>query len=210
MNEAAFERALRELRRWGLLLVTDARLPSVAGLVAGEPIRGSWWGHAKAHRIVRVLMHLTERGDVVAVKLVSGKVTLVYRRLWPALFSIASARDTWQTKQLSRAARGLLNRLDRCGELRTDQLAPARSSKGRMAGKAARELEARLLVHAEEVHTESGAHAKRLESWTRWARRVGLAGEKLSVEQGKRKFEGLLAEWKETFKVEARLPWQAA
>jgi len=31
-----------------MLLETDARLPNVASLIAGEPISGSWWSHAFA------------------------------------------------------------------------------------------------------------------------------------------------------------------
>ena len=33
------------LAECGLLLESDAKLPSVAGLVACAPVRGSWWGH---------------------------------------------------------------------------------------------------------------------------------------------------------------------
>ena len=42
---ARFDAALRELRRWGMLLETDPVLPSVATIVAGSRIRGSWWSH---------------------------------------------------------------------------------------------------------------------------------------------------------------------
>ena len=42
----ALQRVERELERIGLLLEHDKELPSVTLLVAGEPIRGSWWGHA--------------------------------------------------------------------------------------------------------------------------------------------------------------------
>jgi hypothetical protein len=41
------------------------------------------------------------------------------------------------------------------------------------AAKAVRELEGRLLVHASEVHTESGKHAKLLRTWEAWSRDVG-------------------------------------
>ena len=48
-------RALKELKRYGLLLVTDARLPSLVALVAGAPVRGSWWSHprGKAKQVSR-------------------------------------------------------------------------------------------------------------------------------------------------------------
>ena len=55
--------------------------------------------------------------------------------------------------------------------MRTDALRREHPSSAQELGAAARELERRLLVYAEEVHTESGAHAKQLESWTHWAER---------------------------------------
>ena len=64
-------------------------IPNVAELVAGEPIRGSWWGHASSHDIFEVLNALADSPDVVRTRLVSGKVTLIHRRLWPALIRLA-------------------------------------------------------------------------------------------------------------------------
>jgi hypothetical protein len=45
----------------------------------------------------------------------------------------------------------------------------------RSIGDAVRELEARLLVHSIEIHTELGAHAKQLQTWNEWRKEVGLA-----------------------------------
>jgi len=58
---------------------------------AGEPIRGSWWGHPAGHAIFDALNSLTESPDVVRTRLVNGKVTLVHRRLWPALARLADS-----------------------------------------------------------------------------------------------------------------------
>jgi hypothetical protein len=73
------------------MLLQSARgpLPNVAELVAGEPIRGSWWGHPRSHAIFEALNALAESPDVVRTRLVKGKVTLVHRRLWPALVRVA-------------------------------------------------------------------------------------------------------------------------
>ena len=190
-ESAEFPRVWEELKRWGLLLLTDARLPSVASLVAGEPVRGSWWAHPQAHAIFRVASRLDEHPDVTVAKLVSGKVTYAHRKLWPALAALGSARESWQVQGLSRMGRALLARVLKEGQLRTDRLfrwrvpfdsaqdKPAgagregsRGGKSKAVGEAARELERRLLVHGEEFHTETGAHAKWLESWGHWARRV--------------------------------------
>jgi hypothetical protein len=64
-------------------------VPNLAEHVAGEPIRGSWWGHASGREIFAVLNRLRASGDVVATRLVEGKVTLVHRRIWPALVRVA-------------------------------------------------------------------------------------------------------------------------
>jgi hypothetical protein len=78
------------LREQGILL-ESARgpIPNVAELVAGEPIRGSWWGHPLSHDIFAVINELAESPDVVRLRLIRTKVTLVHRRLWPALVRVS-------------------------------------------------------------------------------------------------------------------------
>jgi hypothetical protein len=73
------------------MLLESARgpIPNVAELVAGEPIRGSWWSHPSSHAIFEVLNVLADSPDVVRTRLVNGKVTLIHRRLWPALVRLA-------------------------------------------------------------------------------------------------------------------------
>src|SRR5262245_54356158 len=73
------------------MLLESARgpLPNVAELVAGEPIRGSWWGHPRSHAIFEAINRLAESPDVVRTRLVNGRVTLVHRMLWPALARVA-------------------------------------------------------------------------------------------------------------------------
>jgi hypothetical protein len=82
------------------MLLESARgpLPNVAELIAGEPIKGSWWGHPQGHAIFNELQLLDGSPDVVRLRLVRGKVTLVHRRLWPAL---ARAADHFAPKQLA-------------------------------------------------------------------------------------------------------------
>lgn len=66
-------------------------VPSVAEAVAGEPIRGSWWGHAQGHAIFAALEAISDSPDVLCFKLVGGKVTFAHRRCWPALVRLAEA-----------------------------------------------------------------------------------------------------------------------
>jgi hypothetical protein len=78
------------LRQHGMLL-ESARgpIPNVAELIAGEQIRGSWWSHHASHAIFAAINRLAESPDVVRTRLVNGKVTLIHRRLWPALVRVA-------------------------------------------------------------------------------------------------------------------------
>jgi hypothetical protein len=72
------------------VLLESARgpVPNVAELVAGEPIRGSWWAHPQSHRIFATINALADRPDVARMRLVRGRVTLVHRRLWAPLLRL--------------------------------------------------------------------------------------------------------------------------
>jgi hypothetical protein len=70
-------------------------------------------------------------------------------------------------------------------------------------------LERKLLVNAVQVHTESGAHAKLLETWEHWAKRIGFVVPSLSVAEAKTKMETRIRKLNEQFKATARLPWEA-
>jgi hypothetical protein len=64
-------------------------LLSLAERVAEEPIRGSWWSHSASHEIYAAIQDVRESPAVVATRLVNGKVTLIHRRLWPALVRVS-------------------------------------------------------------------------------------------------------------------------
>ena len=210
MSEAQFRQAHDELQRFGLLLTSDQTLPSVASLVAGEPIRGSWWAHPAANDIYDVADLLGDHPDVIIAKLVSGKNTYVHRRLWPAVHAIGRAREPWQIDALSPMGQRLLDAVTKQGTLRTNDVPWTGGPKKDSPGEAARQLERRLLVYSEELHTETGAHAKQLERWERWAKRVGLTARKMTPERAKTKLEDVLADLNERFQANGRLPWQSA
>lgn len=84
------DEALQFIERYGVVL--EARrgpVPTLAAAIAGEPIRGSWWGHPKGHDIFAILSAVRASPDVLACRLIDRKVTLVHRRLWPALARLA-------------------------------------------------------------------------------------------------------------------------
>ena len=181
------------LRERGLLMAADRVLPSVVTLVAGGPIRGSWWAHPSSHAIFGASSALASHPDAIALPLVSGKVTFVHRRLWPALLGVALADEPWQTRSLTAPARALMAKLDKMNELQA-------------SGDPVREIERRLLARSEHIHTEPGSHAKRLERWERWAQRVDAAPLP-DIAEAKRVIEDAAAALASGLGVSPKLPW---
>lgn len=196
---------LSQLKKLGFLLESDQRLPNVCTLVTGEAMRGSWWSHPLSHDIFSVNEQLEDNPDVLITKLISGKVTFVHRELWQPLSAVGKSREEWQMKTLSAPARLLLKQLDKVGSLTTNKLGSAFGTK---PGDVARDLEKRLLICAEQFHTDSGAHAKLLETWETWARRVGFRAAPLLPTTAKRRIELRLEELNVEFGGDGKLPWQ--
>lgn len=164
-------RVLKALRRDGLLIFSDARLPSVVSVISGSPPKGSWFVHPLSHLIFAVAESLERSPEVLSVPLLRRKSTLVHRRLWPALVSAATAHEQWQMDGLSKAQTVLLQRVERRGRVNVQnegQGIPL--PRGRTTGDLARSLEHRLLVIGYSVHSASGRHEKVLESWGAWKR----------------------------------------
>jgi len=185
-----FDKVFLQLQELGLLLLSDANLPSVSGLVTGEKLRGSWWSHKQAQTIFAVSELLEDHSDVLITKLISDKVTFVHRELWGQIYSIGVAREDWQLKNLSPAAKLLLKTVDAEGSLETNKFGKKLGAK---PADTARELELRLLVHAEQRHSESGAHTKVLETWDTWAQRAGFRAKAQSAPAARRFLEQRLA-----------------
>lgn len=197
---------LAELKGFGFLLESDPHLPSVCGVIVGEPLRSSWWSHPKAQTIFQVNEQLEDHTDVFITKLISAKVTFVHRQLWPELLAVGSARAEWQMKGLSADAQKLLGMVDAKGLLRTDELSWPQSSKTK-PGEAARKLEKKLLIIASQIHTESGAHAKVLETWRHWVERKALKDPKITAENAMKSLQDRLDKVNAQFGAKARLPW---
>ncbi len=109
VREEMVGRVLDAIRRNGLMMFTDPRLPSVVSILAEAPVRGSWFSHPAAQDIYGVGLRLEDSPDLIALPLLRGQVTLVHRRLWPELFSVATSGEPWQTRGLTRAQTRLLH-----------------------------------------------------------------------------------------------------
>jgi hypothetical protein len=80
------DEALAFIETHGVVLVAaKGPVPRLVEVILGEPIRGSWWAHPASHEIFAVLTRIGESNDLLMCRLVEDKVTLVHRRLWPAL-----------------------------------------------------------------------------------------------------------------------------
>lgn len=94
------QQALAFVKEQGVVLVSaKGAAPRLTEAIVGEPIGGSWWSHPQGRRIFSVLNAVTGSGDVLVCRLVDGKLTLVHRRLWPALVRLA---DRFRPEQLAR------------------------------------------------------------------------------------------------------------
>ena len=82
--------ALAFIRKRGVVLeAAQGPGPSLAEVIAGEPVRGSWWSHPKSREIFAVTRAIRDSDDVLVCRLVEGKITFVHRRMWPALVRAA-------------------------------------------------------------------------------------------------------------------------
>jgi len=80
------KQALAWIKKCGIAVESaHASVPSLAQVVAGEPLRGSWWAHPKGNEIFLLSRAIRSSPDILVCRLVDGKITYIHRRLWPAL-----------------------------------------------------------------------------------------------------------------------------
>ena len=100
--------AVAFVRAHGVVLASaKGPVPNLADAIAGEAIRGSWWGHPDGKRIFALMRAVEGEPDVLACNVVGGKRTFVHARLWPALVRCASrfpARNLAWTREVHSAS----------------------------------------------------------------------------------------------------------
>jgi hypothetical protein len=101
--------ALAFVELHGVVLASArGQAPTLTEAIAGAPIQGSWWSHPQGKHIFAVLNAVQEHEDILVCRLLAGKLTLVHRRLWPALAALAAtlpAAATMRVRQVH-SARG--------------------------------------------------------------------------------------------------------
>ena len=167
------EDALALVRKLRVLpLSPSPPLTSLVEEVCGGPIKGSWWGHPKGGLIYTLATALEESGEVLAAKVVDGKIAFVHRALFAPLLRYATddGRLALAMKALGPEEKRLLALVRSQGELELDAAALRNLKLDRKrASKARTGLEKALLVVSTELHTDTGNHATVLRTFERWA-----------------------------------------
>ena len=168
-DAAAFVRELSIVTETG-----HAGVPVLAHTVAGRVLVGSWMAAPEVHRIYDLLSELTNH-ELCSATLLDGKVTIFDPSLAPAVQRLATdpARRARLIAELPPAARHLLERVERDGDVRMDHTGLSTKE-----GRAARvRLERLLLAVSVQIHTDRGSHTAALRPWSesRLARRCGAA-----------------------------------
>ena len=113
----------------------------------------------------------------------------------PAFLAVAMSREGWQLKGLDSRMLSLLEEVDEKGEIEA-------------SGSVAAALEKSLLVHAEQVHTEKGSHAKILKTWKKWMKAAVAAPAVLNPDEARESLEKLLAHLNSRYAGRGTLPWR--
>ena len=83
------EGALAFVQEHGVVLESGrGPVPSLAEAIAGEPIRGTWWGHPKGRAIFGATRAVRDSADVLVCRLLAAKShisTVVYGLRWYVL-----------------------------------------------------------------------------------------------------------------------------
>ena len=83
--------ALAFIERRGVVAESVHRgaVPSLAAAIAGAPIRGNWWSHARSKEIFALTRAVRDAPQILVCRIVDGKISYVHERLWPALVRLA-------------------------------------------------------------------------------------------------------------------------
>lgn len=87
------------LKHGVVLESAEGPVPSLIQAIVGSAIKGNWWSHPRGKEIFNITRAVRGSDQVLVCRLVAGKVTLVHRRLWPALVRCS---DRFRPDQISR------------------------------------------------------------------------------------------------------------
>jgi len=203
------QKIIKELDKFGLLLVQDASFPNVCSIIAGERITGSWWGHAQGNEIYEALGEVHDSNSVLGCKFISGKETLLHKKLWPEFFALLASPDDRKLDELSPLAKQLYIKLGKEGQIRLDEVKLKKGEDKKSLRKARLELEKKLLAYGTNIHSESGHHIAVLQSWDFWKKvsKFKLPKRRVSLSSARSYFEELVSDLNNKFQAKGKLPW---
>lgn len=95
------DEALAFVREQGVVLVSaKGAAPKLTEAILGAPIKGNWWSHPRSRQIYAVLDPVSDSDEVLVCRFLDGKLTLIHRRLWPALVRLAKRFTPGQLAQV--------------------------------------------------------------------------------------------------------------
>jgi hypothetical protein len=95
------EQALALIEKHGIMLESaNGPALSLAQIIAGGSIKGSWWSHPMSKDIFLITRAIRASPHVLVCRLLSGKITFIHERLWPALVRAAAHFRPDQLSQL--------------------------------------------------------------------------------------------------------------
>ncbi|TPI21094.1 hypothetical protein [Mesorhizobium sp. B4-1-1] len=166
------------LESHGLIPLSPAEgLVSLVDLILGPGVTGNWWGHDRANDAYNAYSALANDPNVIVVKLIDYKVTLVHRNIWNPIFKIAldDKRISWRKSSLSPEGLRLFEIVEKFGSVGLDFIVSELEMSRTTLTKERKKLEGWGLVLSKEEHTSSGRHDIVLESWTSAARKRVVA-----------------------------------
>ncbi len=194
-----------ELEKFGILMLTDSSLPSLTSVVAGAPVKGSWWGHPLGNLMYNLSNEFLDSADLLSIKLINKKTTFVQKKYWSAVVAVGSAQEVWQIKKLSPECKKLFQLVKTEGEIITDNKKLKKSATE--IGKLASKLEERLLICSGSIHTPSGKHVRVLKSWENEMHSRKFKWTKISYDEAIHKLEILGAELTNVYNTKVKFPW---
>jgi hypothetical protein len=205
MRKTRLKELRNTLEKVGILMLTDRFLPSLTTIVAGEAVKGSWWGHPNGNLMYNLSNELLDSPDILAIKFINKKITFIPKSQWSAIVTIGNSQASWQMIGLSAEDKKLLQLVKSEGSIRADD--PRLKKSATELGKTASKLEERMLVISESVHTTSGKHIRILKSWDHVIRSRKFKPKKISPEKAMSALDAFAEQLADTYQTKVKLPW---
>lgn len=89
------QQILKLIEEQGIMLESaKGSIPNLADKIAGEKIKGSWWGHPKGNLIYHLLSEVRKSEMILVCRFIKGKITFIHKNLWSALVKLAPKFDS--------------------------------------------------------------------------------------------------------------------